>query len=153
MRFTRYARYEDFDWTPRKLAMARSKPQRLQKKVEEQFPLLAALLPPPPSFDEEGELTRRRERNRKTEIDQRARLARLWRDCRRDFFAATEEQKELIRKAWAEWRGPTTASYLRYVVDLHTGVHEARSVLFRQREERSRIELLKRLRAQATLEL
>lgn len=153
MRFTRYARYEDFDWTPRKLAMARSKPDRQQKKVEERFPLLASILPPPAAFDEEAERARRRERLRKTEIDQRARLARLWRACRRDFFAASEEQKDLIRQAWATWAGPTTGLYYRYVVDLHTGIVDARSAAFRQQEQQRLNDLLQRARAQGSLDL
>lgn len=153
MRFTRKVRYEDFNWTPRSLAMAKSKPARQQKKMEDQFPLLAAVLPPPAAFNEEQEFEQRRSRLKRIDAEDRARCARLWRACRRDFFAATDEQKEAIRKAWAAWQGPTTGLYFRYVVDVATGVYEARSNALRAHEAQLRREARARMEAQGSFEL
>jgi hypothetical protein len=52
--------------------------------------------------------------------------ARVWRESRRDARAATPQQQAAIRAHWQAWRGPATALYFRYVVDLYTGVIELR---------------------------
>ena len=61
----------------------------------------------------------------------RALYTRVWRESRRDYFKADVCTREVIRRAWAAWAGPLTCMYFRYVVDLHTGVMEARSQTFK----------------------
>ena len=44
MKFKRLERYEVAAWTPRKLALATSKPARMAKKLESTYPLIAEQL-------------------------------------------------------------------------------------------------------------
>jgi hypothetical protein len=116
------------------------RPARQAQKVASDYPLIAEVLETPPPFDLARETEQRCHRRLQSEQRMRALHARVWRESRRDYFGATEEQRELIRSAWNDWTGPTTSLYFRYVVDLHTGVMEARSERFRVAEQQRRLQ-------------
>ena len=153
MRFTRYARSEPFTWTPKKLSAAKSKPARQAVKLEQQYPLLAAVLEAPAAFDLNVETERRMHGISGHEQNLRDFHARVWRESRRDYFAAMQTQRCEIRKAWAGWSGPTASTYYRYMVDLHTGVMDARSKAFNIREREQRSAMAVSRYAQGRLEL
>lgn len=142
MRFTRYPRVEPFEWTKRKLTLAANRPDREAVKMANTYPLIAALLEPPKPFDLECETERRRLALQRSDQRMRTFHARVWRESRRDFFLASDAQRTMIRSAWREWRGPTTSTYFRYLVDLHTGIMEARSERFRAAEKQRRLSAL-----------
>ncbi|WP_306552820.1 hypothetical protein [Acidovorax sp.] len=141
MRFSRQARAELFEWTQRKLTLATKRPARQAQKLASDYPLIAEVLDTPPSFDLARETEQRCRRRLQSEQRMRALHARVWRESRRDYFGATEEQRALIRAAWRDWTGPTTSLYFRYVVDLHTGVIEARSERCRSEERLRRLKI------------
>lgn len=130
MNFLRYGRHEDFCWTAKKLAKASTKPARQLKKMHQNYPLIADVLPTPAAFSADEEAQRRQQSNQGFELGLRTFHARVWREARRDFFAASFIQREAIRRGWSTWAGPRTSLYFRYVVDLHTGVIQARSSVF-----------------------
>lgn len=151
MRFTRTSRSPRLEWTPRKLSIALQRPHRRAQLEADRLPLLAPLLPPTGDVDPDTELQQRQARADVSEARMRQLEARIWRSARCEFFAATEPQKEAIRKAWAEWTGPTKAFYFQYVVELHTGVQDARSREFQQRERTALNEIRLRVTAQQPL--
>lgn len=134
MRFERKARWGTFAWTPRKRAAAASHGARVQARQQARYPLIADQFAPPPPFDEDAEARIRTDAHRATEQLHRDFEARVWKESRRDARAATPEQQQAIRKHWQAWRGPATALYFRYVVDLHTGVLERRQQASRTRD-------------------
>lgn len=142
MRFSRYPRVEVFEWTKRKLTLAERRPQRQAMKLASNYPLIASVLEPPQAFDLERETESRRLAYQRSEQRMRAFHARIWRESRKNFFLASDAQRALIRSAWLEWRGPTTSTYFRYLVDLHTGVMKARSERFRAAEKQRRLSIL-----------
>lgn len=127
MRHTPYTRYERFEWTPRKLSAAANRPLRQAQQLRQSMPLLAAVLPQPAPFDAHQERINRQAHITSFEGTMRALHARVWKESRSDYFAATDAQREAIRTGWRQWRGPTTSLYFRYMVDLHIGVMQARS--------------------------
>ncbi len=153
MLFTPYSRPEQFTWTARKLAAAKSKPDRKALQQDQQYPLLVGLLPTPAPFDQQAETERRRLVDLKQISTMRDFHAGVWKAARRDFFAADHDQKHAIRTAWRDWTGPRTSTYFRYLVDLHTGVMEARSIAFRAREREQRAIVVAVIRAQASFDL
>lgn len=144
MKFKRMERFERATWTKRKLALATSKPERVSQKLHNDYPLIADQLPVPKAFDADAELARRQALQDSAQVRQRAHEARCWRAARGNFFRATPEQQEAIRSAWRAWRGPLTAFYFGYVVDVATGEYEARCKSARDRER----ELTLAIRAQ-----
>lgn len=144
MRFDKSRKAEPFVWTPRKAAMALSKPAREQARLQATHPLLAGILP---VRSAEVDLAREAEQRQaswaRTEATMRALDARCWRAARRDYFAAPEDQRARIRGAWLQWRGPATPLYFRYLVDVHTGERAKRDAAARARDA----ELLARIRA------
>lgn len=153
MRFHPLPRYEALNWTPRKQALAASRPARELAKARAALPLLADQLPEPAPVDLDALAARRQALLAASEARMRAMTARHWRAARRDYFAATEVQRAAIRAAWAAWRGPLTALYFRYVVDVHTGVVEARSQAFRRREAERRAAAAEAVARQGVLQL
>ena len=153
MRFTPYSRPSQFTWTARKLAAAQSKPDRQALQQDRQYPLLVGLLPNPAPFDIQVETERRRLTDMQQAATMRDFHAGVWKAARRDFFAASSEQQNAIRSAWCDWTGPSTSTYFRYVVDLHTGIMEARSIAFRTRERDQRAGMIAAMRAQASFDL
>lgn len=129
MRFTPYGRADAFAWTSRKLANAAKRGDRIAKREQDRYPLLADQLVKPAQFDADAE------------------------SARRDMQAATLDQQAGIRAAWLAWRGPTTATYFRYIVDLHTGVVEQRSSAHKAREGAIRAEVRRIINQQRFLEL
>lgn len=135
MKFKRMERYEDFEWTKRKLAFASNRLNREQSKIDANYPLIADQVAPlTPAFDADNEALARNARIKSSEARMRALYARVWKESRRDFFRATPEQMQAIRDDWRTWRGPLTSMYFRYVVDLHTGVVEQRREAFKQQQ-------------------
>ena len=119
MRFDRHPhRVEPYRWTPRKLALAASRPERQRRKEQERLPLLAELLPPAPVFDAQTERRARdaaHERSIQTMHDLEA---KHWRHGRAMYFAADEPTRARIREKWLAWRGPATPGYFIYVVEV-----------------------------------
>jgi len=153
MKFKRMERFERAAWTQRGLAMATSKPARLAKKLQEKYPLISDQLPAPKPFDADAELSRRQSLLDSTEARQRAHEARCWRKARGNFFRATPDQQEAIRSTWKGWRGPLTAFYFGYVVDVATGEYEARCQRARDKERARSMEIRARERQAQTLQL
>ncbi|WP_440986244.1 hypothetical protein ACQHIH_21325 (plasmid) [Xanthomonas sontii] len=143
MKFQRFRRYGKIDITARKLRAIEKKPARDRKKQAEKMPLLADLLPPALPANVEQVIEARQAQSDAFERDMRARNARTWRESRRDYFAAGEQTRFVIRDAWRRWTGPRTCGYFRYVVDLHTGVMEARC----QKYQKAQAESLARIKA------
>lgn len=114
-------------------------------------PLLAPVLPKPHAFDANAELAARQSTRIQAERRTRDFTARVWRESRRDYFAATEQQREKIRDAWNQWRGPATVLYFRYLVDLHTGVMEERSRRAREDAKALRHKLFANMPVQESL--
>lgn len=90
------------------------------------------------SLDEE--VSRRLLSRQSAECNMRTFHARVWRESRRDYWRASEEQRAAIRLMWNGWRGPLDATYFRYVVDFCTGVMAAR-------DERMRADRMARARS------
>lgn len=134
MKFHRVEKYGSIEFTARKISLIESKPERQRKALADRLPLLADQLPHAAPVDVQYELSRRQALADSSELRMRSRLAGLWRSGRRDYFAAADDTRAAIRSAWDAWSGPQTASYFRYVVDLHTGVMAAREERFRQQQ-------------------
>lgn len=154
MKFQRVERYERYLWTKRKQAMVLSRPEREAKKLREALPLLADQIEVQHRvIDLDAEERMRQERQDSSEKRMRAFYARVWREARADYFAASQDQRDAMRAHWAGWRGPATCLMFRYVVDVHTGALEARTKKMREREAAVREEVRAGMRAQATLDL
>jgi hypothetical protein len=153
MRFTRYGRSERFEWTGRKLAIAKSRGGRQQTKDAQHYPLFAGELQPPPAFDATAEAQRRDDMTTKSEAAMRAFHAGVWRESRRDARAASTCEQDAIRAAWQTWTGPTTSTYYRYIVDLHTGVMGQRDKTMKAQATAIRSEFTRARNAQQQLEL
>lgn len=132
MKFQRIPKYGQLEVTARKLRMIENKPKRERKALAAKMPLFAELLPQATQVDVQAVLQQRQQHADAAEQRHRSLYARVWRESRRDFFYANAETQEAIRDAWKHWTGPRTCLYFRYVVDLHTGVMEARSLRFQQ---------------------
>lgn len=153
MRFQRVERYEPFAWTKRKQAMALSRPARDAEKLRRALPLLADQIQVVGVVDLDAEEQARQAHLIRSENRMRDLYARVWRNARRNYFAATEEQREAIRQQWAAWSGPVTCMYFTYVVDVNTGAFEERSRKCRENMAAVRREALAGLRAQGSLDL
>lgn len=153
MRFTRHPKIELFQWTKRKLALANSWPERQARKLARDYPLISDLLQAPQAFDLEKETEHRQDGQLRSYRQMRDFDARVWREARRDYFLACDEQRAAIRAAWLAWRGPTTCLYFRYVVDLHTGVMEARYERSRAEQREHLLQALAERSRQAALPL
>lgn len=135
MKFTRTERYGKVTLSQRKITMMLSKPLRESKRLAEKLPLFADQLPAPQAVDVTAETMARQTHLHACEERMRALNARVWRESRRDFFAATSTERAEIRRAWANWTGPTTCLYFRYIVDLHTGVMQQRAETLRAQKQ------------------
>ena len=154
MRFDKSRRAEPFAWTPRKAAAAVSKPARELARLQQTHPLLAGVLPVrSAAVDLALEAEQRQASWARTEASLRALDARCWREARRDYFAAPDDQRAQIRAAWLAWRGPATPVYFRYLVDLHTGVVAKRDEARRARDAELRAQIRKQLGEQCSLDL
>lgn len=138
MKFQRTKKYGQIEFTARKLSMLESGPERKRKALAAKLPLLADLLPIPAPVDVRAVIEERQQRADACEQRTRSLYARVWRESRRDFFAANNAQRAEIRNAWDAWTGPRTCMYYRYVVDLHTGIMAARSERFKRQQDNNR---------------
>lgn len=77
--------------------------------------------------------------------------ARHWRCARRQYFASTPAQRDAIRSAWLAWRGPLTALYFQYLVDVETGVMQKRTECMRRRDSELRRAIAEEMARQAVL--
>jgi len=154
MKFQRVERYERFAWTKRKQTMALSRPERHAEKLRRKLPLLADQIEAEAEvIDLDAEERIRQERQDNSEKRMRAFYARVWREARADYFAATNAQREAMRAHWAAWTGPATCLMFRYVVDEHNGTTEARMRRMRERDAAIRADVLRGLIAQGQLDL
>lgn len=129
MRFNRYHRHETITVTARMAAAF----ARKQQRERERYPLFTEHVAEQQiSLGTEGE--RRNAASALSTQHMRNFYARVWREARRDFFAAPVEQRQAIRGYWNAWRGPETALNFRYVVDLCTGVIARRRAAMKAEE-------------------
>lgn len=135
MRFARVEKYGKLEITERKLKLMKSKPERDRKALAKKLPLLAELIEPAPVVDVASVIAVRQSRGDAAEKRMRNLYARIWRDARKDYFAADAVVREAIRTSWDQWTGPRTCQYFRYVVDVETGVMAQRSACFRRKQE------------------
>lgn len=151
MRFAKTERYEPLNWTDRKKKMAASRPARDLAKARAALPLLAEQLEAAPPVDLDVEAQRRQERLDVAERRMREMTARHWRCARRQYFASTPAQRDAIRSAWLAWRGPLTALYFQYLVDVETGVMQKRTECMRRRDSELRRAIAEEMARQAVL--
>lgn len=129
MLFQRCPRFEKIRLTDRKKAAV----ERRQRKQAMRYPLIADQLPSVPvDFAEEEE--RRNTQARAAEQRMRDLFAKHWKYGRAQFFAASPEVREVIRKAWKAWTGPRTPTYFIYVVEERNGVAGARRAAINARD-------------------
>ncbi|QRD62661.1 hypothetical protein H8Z72_22695 (plasmid) [Xanthomonas citri pv. citri] len=126
MKFKRAERYSKIDITARKIRLIETRPERELKRLSAKLPLLAGVLSAPVPVDVRSELQARQAKSDAFERSMRALNAKVWRDSRRDYFAADDATRDAIRRAWDHWSGPRTSGNFRYVVDSKTGVQAAR---------------------------
>ncbi|HEP8974325.1 TPA: hypothetical protein VDU83_006754 [Pseudomonas aeruginosa] len=150
MRFDKHPhRVEPYRWTPRKLAMAASKPERQRRKEQERLPLLADQIPPAPAFDLEAEQAAREAAHVRSIQTMRDIDAKHWRHGRALYFAADEATRARIRADWMAWKGPAKPGYFIYVVEVATGAYEARMREGRERDRALRRRIAEELAAEA----
>lgn len=135
MKFARVDKYGRLEITERKLKLIKSKPERQRQALAKKLPLLVELIEPAPTVDVDAVIEARQSRVDAAERRMRSLYARIWRDARKDYFAADAAIRAAIRVSWDKWTGPRTCSYFRYVVDLETGVMAQRSERFFQQQE------------------
>lgn len=146
MKFTRFERYEPVTMTERKrLAFLRK-----QEREKSRYPLFPDQIEVK-SLD--GEMERRQQSLRASETRMRELRARIWREARRDYWAATPEQRDAIRVKWEGWRGGREPNYFRYVVDVCIGVMEERARQMRERDRELRARIWASVDAQQAMEL
>lgn len=149
MRFDRHAhRVVAYEWTPRKLALAASKPERQRKKEQDRLPLLADLIEPAQAFNLEAEKAARDAAHAKSIQAMRDLDAKHWRRGRALYFAADLATRERIKAKWLDWKGPAKPGYFIYVVEVETGAYEARSAAARERDAQALREILEKMMAE-----
>jgi len=153
MKFDRTPRYGDFEWTARKLAAAQTRGQRRLQSEAKRVPLLADQLAQPKSFDADAERAARNADSHRAEKNIRDLDAKHWRHGRAMYQRATPEQQAAIRAAWLAWTGPRRPGYYIYVVELHTGVQEQRSLKFKAEERAMKQRIWHQITAQQVLDL
>lgn len=147
MKFERFPRWAPITLTARKLAAF----QRKQERERSALPLFAELVATTQISPEEEE-ARRNALATRAEQSRRDMIAKCWRACRRDYFAADQETQASIRAMWSSWAGPRQANYYRYVVDRCSGEIERRTMASRERDAAIRSRLLDRAKAQMEME-
>lgn len=146
MKFQRFERYEPVTITERK----RQAFLRKQERERARYPLF------PDQIEQrslESEVERRKKSAQSSEMRMRDLRAKLWRDARREYWAATKAQREAIRIMWDGWRGSREATYFRYVVDVITGAMEERARRMREQDRELRARVAATLGHQHDLEL
>lgn len=147
MIFERRQRIERITLEGRKAAAFR----RRQARELERYPLLADEIAETQIGIEEAEV-RRNQIARHSEQVMRDFNARVWKECRRDYFASDEAIRKTVRSMWAGWTGPKTCIYFRYVVDRCTGEFQQRTDAANRRDRASR-KAMRELISQPTLGL
>ncbi len=146
MKFARFERYEPVTITERKrLAFLRK-----QERERARYPLF------PDQIEQrslESEVDRRKKSAQASETRMRDLRAKFWREARREYWAATEAQREAIRVMWDGWRGGREPTYFRYVVDVCTGVMEERVRQIRERDRELRAKIWASVDAQQAMDL
>ena len=153
MKFKPYGHSEGFAWTSRKLANAQKRGERVARREQERYPLLADQFPVVEPLNADIEAERRDAMMKASEQTMRDFHARVWRESRRDAQKSTAGQREAIRTAWLAWTGPLTSVYFRYIVDLHTGVVAQRHAIGVQQKNAVRADVWNLLTSQHSLEL
>lgn len=115
MLFDRHPKYDQYQWSPRKLAAAQKKPIKTAKKLQEKIPLFADQVHIP-EFDADAVLAERRERHSSFDLTMRSLKARQWIEARADFFQLSLHQKFYVAVHWAGWKGPRNPSCFGYLV-------------------------------------
>lgn len=147
MKFERFPRWAPITLSARKLAAF----QRKQERERSALPLFADLVASRQISPEEEE-ARRNALATRAEQSRRDMIARCWRACRRDYFAADQETQARIRAMWSGWAGPKQASYYRYVVDVCTGEYERRAQAAIERDRAIRAQVRSRMGLQLRLD-
>lgn len=146
MKFKRMARYETTTMTERKARAF----ERKQEKMRERYPLFPDQIQ---VRSLEEETARRLMAQRSSEDSMRQFHARVWRESRRDYWRASDEQRAAVRQMWAGWAGPSDSTYFRYVVDYCTGVMEERDRKMKADRAASRARIDASVGAQTAMEL
>ena len=115
MLFDRHPKYDQYQWSPRKLAAAQKKPIKTAKKLQEKIPLFADQVHIP-EFDADAELAKRRASESSFDDTIRSQKARNWMDVRSEFFALSETEKFYVAIHWAKWCGPRNPLCFGYLV-------------------------------------
>ena len=147
MKFERVTRWAPITLSTRKLAAF----QRKQERERSALPIFTDLVASTQISPEEEE-ARRNALATRAEQSRRDMIARCWRACRRDYFAAGHETQARIRAMWSGWAGPKQASYYRYVVDVCTGEQARRHHAALDRNRAIRAEVRTRMGLQLRLE-
>ena len=140
MKFERFPRWAPITLSARKLAAF----QRKQERERSALPLFAELVATTQISPEEEE-ARRNALATRAEQSRRDMIAKCWRACRRDYFAADQETQARIRAMWSGWAGPKQAIYYRYVVDVCTGEQARRHHAALDRDRAIRAEVRARM--------
>ena len=122
MLFERYARYETFTMTDRKIAAF----LRKQERERSRYPLFPQHIEAEQhSLDEE--IVKRVRINMNSVQGSRTFRAQAWRRLRAAYFAQPLEVRERIKAEWAAWVGSRSPTYFGWMVDVHSG-EQARRV-------------------------
>lgn len=150
MRFKRQERYG-----PRQLT-DRQRAAYARKLVKEQnrYPLFAEhVAAEQRGVDEEA--ARREQLSVKTERNQRAFTADVWRRARALYFAQPDNVRALISAKWRAWTGPCTAVYFACLVDVESGEQARRVARIDAERAPAQERILRQIEAQrdSTLDL
>ena len=140
MKFERVTRWAPITLSARKLVAF----QRKQERERSALPIFTDLVASTQISPEEEE-ARRNALATRAEQSRRDMIARCWRACRRDYFAADHETQARIRAMWSGWAGPKQAGYYRYVVDVCTGEQTRRHHAALDRDRAIRAEVRARM--------
>lgn len=115
MLFDHHPKYDQYQWSEKKLKAAQKKPLKEEKKLQQKIPLFADQVNIP-VFDADAELAKRRERHSSFDLTMRSLKARHWIDARADFFKLSLHQKFHVAVHWASWSGPRNPICFIYLV-------------------------------------
>ena len=146
MRFTRFLRFERVLMTARK----ESAFLRKQSRERSQYPLLAEQI-----AVQQRSVAEEEERRNKTVNSAETRLrafhARVWREGRALYFAATAEQRERLQTHWRKWTGPTTSIYFKVMIEELVGITALRLAEIAARDRKIRDKVCREVTAQEAL--
>lgn len=151
MLFDKRPKFENLNWTERKIKTIESRPKRQQEKLQGKYPLLADQIQPPAAVNIDEELIRREVMATQIEQEWRDRVAKSWRTVRADYYVCSKEMRAEIIAYWRIWRGPRSASNFGYIVEQFNGVAEAKRQRFKEDERAMYARIIARISNQNIL--